>query len=995
MKKILTKFAAIVICILITTTVSADLIGYWNFDNANAIDLSDNGNDGVLVGPGVYSSDQPAGWSGKSLDLTPGGTYVAIPNESDYDGAMSAAFWLKINAFSGEWNGILTKGDNAWRIHRSGTSDYVNFTITSDESEVNNNSIDSTTVMTGNVWHHVAATFDGVTMRLYIDGVLEASRAYTGNPVTSDEAVYIGNNSTQGDRYLPGLIDEVRIYDNTLSQNDIILLMTDGEIGRDPVNPADGAEDVAVDTDVMLEWVGSHDPNIVNYTIYLSEVADDLNDPNISKLADTTDTTYPFSTLSDKTYYWRVDAVRNDGLAYTGRVWSFSTELTLPQISLQPKNTVALVDTDAVFTVIATNPLPGDLSYQWYQSFDGSSTLMDGEVTNELTIAVAEDSDQKMYFCEISNEAPLSPVYTNIVKLSVGKLIGHWPLDGDPNDISGFDNHGTIFGDPVFVEEDVPGVLMPVTKVLEFDGDGDIIQIANEPFFRETYNTLEALTVSCWVKDDGSESWRAFVSKNGEDGGWQLRRYDGNNAIGWTTRDTDPEDLDNYYNSDMTGLKPYQDGAWHLVTATYDGSTKVIYLDGLVDTILTDQIGPIRYNEDPLAIGGRYRPQADGYTKSRLSDVRLYNYAITADDALQLYLEAVGNAILLLSEPANQVIDAGQTATFEVVTGGVPVSSYQWYQYVDGEYDIALEDIEGAISGANGPVLEILNADDSVDQNQYYCFMEAVDFGLQKKTRVARLIIKHLLGHWLLNGNGNDSSGYDKHAQEIRTVDYTYDVPGNATGMSLMARGQNESLLIVDDNTDHFVPTYNALTVSAWVKNRGTWGWHAYVSKGGEGAEGWQLRQNGADQYPDWTLRNNGGNDMRAPDGAENVTKDAQWHLLTGTFDGLTTRLYIDGTERVSREVSGPIGPSPSRVTIGGRDNDWGSGARAYIHDVRVYNYALDPADILAMYTTVMIDCENPPAGDTNHDCAVDLLDFANVSRSWLECSLPDSQLCP
>ena len=69
-------------------------------------------------------------------------------------------------------------------------------------------------------WTHVAATYDGATLRLYVDGTLASSAAATGAISTSTGAFRIGGNTLWGE-YFQGLIDEVRIYNRALSQTEI------------------------------------------------------------------------------------------------------------------------------------------------------------------------------------------------------------------------------------------------------------------------------------------------------------------------------------------------------------------------------------------------------------------------------------------------------------------------------------------------------------------------------------------------------------------------------------------------------------------------------------------------------------------------------------------------------------------------------------------------------------------------------------------------------
>ena len=67
-----------------------------------------------------------------------------------------------------------------------------------------------------NAWSHLALTYDGATLRLYVNGTLAGSQAKTGGILTSTNQLQIGGDSLYG-QYFNGMIDEVRIYNGPLS----------------------------------------------------------------------------------------------------------------------------------------------------------------------------------------------------------------------------------------------------------------------------------------------------------------------------------------------------------------------------------------------------------------------------------------------------------------------------------------------------------------------------------------------------------------------------------------------------------------------------------------------------------------------------------------------------------------------------------------------------------------------------------------------------------
>ena len=76
-----------------------------------------------------------------------------------------------------------------------------------------------------NTWTHLAATYDEVTLRMYVNGANVGSRAVSGSVVTSSSPLRIGGNSIWGE-YFAGRIDEVRIHNRALTQTEIQALMT-------------------------------------------------------------------------------------------------------------------------------------------------------------------------------------------------------------------------------------------------------------------------------------------------------------------------------------------------------------------------------------------------------------------------------------------------------------------------------------------------------------------------------------------------------------------------------------------------------------------------------------------------------------------------------------------------------------------------------------------------------------------------------------------------
>lgn len=188
------------------------------------VDSSGLGNNGTLTGHPAWT----AGKESLALQLD-GATYATCPSASSLDitGAITLAAWIRPTHVATQYlikKAILGSTDG-YELSLS-SSGKVFFRL-DQASHANTYRVDSTTsyAIDGSTWMQVAATYDGTTMRLYINGVQEASLA---GPAA------IGSNSTslgigaQPDGTSPfvGAIDEARIWARALSPSEIQALLT-------------------------------------------------------------------------------------------------------------------------------------------------------------------------------------------------------------------------------------------------------------------------------------------------------------------------------------------------------------------------------------------------------------------------------------------------------------------------------------------------------------------------------------------------------------------------------------------------------------------------------------------------------------------------------------------------------------------------------------------------------------------------------------------------
>jgi tetratricopeptide (TPR) repeat protein len=196
----------------------AGLVGWWKFDEKEgsaAADSSGNGNDGTLQGGPVWRPQ--GGKLGGALEFDGKRDYVEIANESNFDitGQITISAWANITSVPQEWTGIVTKGDSAWRISTDFANNIFHFGLSA------NDYLNGKTTVGSGQWHHVLCVYDGRKMSIYVDGKLDTSKPREGAIGTNDYPVCIGENIQLTGRFWHGLIDDVRVYNYALSENEI------------------------------------------------------------------------------------------------------------------------------------------------------------------------------------------------------------------------------------------------------------------------------------------------------------------------------------------------------------------------------------------------------------------------------------------------------------------------------------------------------------------------------------------------------------------------------------------------------------------------------------------------------------------------------------------------------------------------------------------------------------------------------------------------------
>jgi hypothetical protein len=202
------------------------LVSRWSFNEGSGTVAADsvNGQNGTLTNGPLWTT----GKLGQAIRLDGSNDYVALPTMDLTGSALTMSAWVMFTAFPANSDQrILSKSSGIaeqshyWMLSQTkqGNAQRLRFRLRTGSSTTT--LIASSGDLAANTWYHAVATYDGSTMKLYLNGTLVGSTAKTGTLATSTwVSVNIGRNP-DGNNYLSGAIDEVQIFNRALTQAEI------------------------------------------------------------------------------------------------------------------------------------------------------------------------------------------------------------------------------------------------------------------------------------------------------------------------------------------------------------------------------------------------------------------------------------------------------------------------------------------------------------------------------------------------------------------------------------------------------------------------------------------------------------------------------------------------------------------------------------------------------------------------------------------------------
>ena len=229
-----------------------------------ANDVSGNGNHGTLVGA---TFDTPTGDGSASSVLFNSATdYVDLGNLDVNGSGITLAAWVNAAGFPGPSNDprIISKAtdvfanDHVFMLGTVLSGGGVKLRARLRIGGTTTTLIATHDPLTLGVWYHAAMSYDGVDLKLFLDGVEVGTTPLTGTVDTDPAvAVVIGNQSAGPTRNWDGHIDDARVYQRGLSESEVNAIIA----GNQPPVAVGESYNLTEDGNVVVDSLGGVLPN--------------------------------------------------------------------------------------------------------------------------------------------------------------------------------------------------------------------------------------------------------------------------------------------------------------------------------------------------------------------------------------------------------------------------------------------------------------------------------------------------------------------------------------------------------------------------------------------------------------------------------------------------------------------------------------------------------------------------------------------------------------
>jgi prepilin-type N-terminal cleavage/methylation domain-containing protein len=195
----------------------ASLVGYWNFDEGAGTASYDKSGANHVASFYTGSPAWTTGKVGNAVNFNGSSGMMALSaGVGDFSKGHTLMGWFNPSILAANTNIFLSFGLPYISTHNGTIATHS--TLVSSLQKTTNGS----TALSANNWYHITGTFDGATVKVYVNGVLDGSGNYPGIDGVSGN-LCIGAHACNS-YWTTGKVDEVKLFNRALSASEILAI---------------------------------------------------------------------------------------------------------------------------------------------------------------------------------------------------------------------------------------------------------------------------------------------------------------------------------------------------------------------------------------------------------------------------------------------------------------------------------------------------------------------------------------------------------------------------------------------------------------------------------------------------------------------------------------------------------------------------------------------------------------------------------------------------
>ena len=553
--------------------------------------------------------------------------------------------------------------------------------------------------------------------------------------------------------------------------------------------------------------------------------------------------------------------------------------------------------------------------------------------------------------CSITLDSTFT-VFVNALPLNIGQstrlspslqtgLVAFYPFNGNANDESGNGNNGVVHATSTSDRYGIAG------KAYYFDGIIDSVRVANNFFdigadsysIAMWFNIADTIKISQAIFNTEPHAGISFVYNHWSNINHKLLYWLGSGTGTWDIA---------YGASTNNSLPP---STWKLLTVVKSGSTYTVFFNNQAVDTLTSAITP-----QHILSGFRFGmnslwgfPYNDERFNGKLDDIRIYNRALSYDEISCLYNGGCNNLIVGLT---SDTICSGSNTSLTIQNSQTGIS-YQPFSIgsnygnpLTGNGNTLTFPINGLTQTTSFTVLatSIATGCSVLLDSTFTVQVIPLPGNIGQPTGLNPLQ-NGLIAYYPFNGNANDESG-NGHNGAVNGATLSTDRFGNAN-TAYSFNGSNNWI-----QAPGFTISMPSVSECAWF----------YCNANNPSQNPQLMGIYPPDNYHVMQLETNANNQLfynASPFGVtltnSNIWHAGEWHFVCGTYDGVSEKIYFDGVLAANNPRSGNYQITLQNLIIGRQNNPIGSYWNGKLDEIRIYNRALTPDEIICLYNNTCI----------------------------------------